>query len=58
MKAKYSINDFSSKLTVQNIILGHGNVYFVIATNSGKEFDGRWAMEQISIFGLTIGVPM
>jgi len=46
MKAKYSINEFFSKLTVQNVILGHGNVYFVIATNSGKELDGRWVMEQ------------
>jgi len=58
MKAKYSINEFFSKLVVPRVILRHGNVFFVTVLISGKAFDGRWVMEQAFIFGLIIGVQM
>jgi len=58
MKAKYSINEFFSKLAVLKVILGHGNVFFVTVLNSGKAFDGRWVMKQKFILGLIIGVQM
>jgi len=40
------------------MILGHGRVYFTIATNSAKEFDGKGEMVKIFISGLIIGAPM
>ena len=56
MKAKYSINEHFFEVDCAKY--DSWAVYFAIATNSGKEFDGKWVMTQEVISGLTIGVQM